>query len=259
MSDRPVALVSGASMGIGAAFAEALAARRYDVALVARSGPALDELAARLRVVHGVRAETFVADLADPAAVEATAAAVEAAFGRVDVLVNNAGFGAHGRFEGIEPHRVAGQIRVNIEALVALTQRFVPGMLARRSGGIINVASVAAFQPVPFLAVYAATKAFVLSFSEALAEEYRGRGVRVLALCPGATATNFFKTAGEGAQVGAARAPQSVVATALRAYDRGQAVAVDGSLNRFMSASPRFFPRRLIARIAGRMLRPAAG
>jgi short-subunit dehydrogenase len=259
MSDRPVALVSGASMGIGAAFAEALAARHYDVALVARSGPALDALAARLRAAHAVRAETFVADLADAAAVEATASAVEAAFGRVDLLVNNAGFGAHGRFENIEPHRTAGQVRVNIEALVALTHRLVSGMLARRSGGVINVASTAAFQPVPFLAVYAATKAFVLSFSEALAEEYRGRGVRVMALCPGATATNFFSIAGEGAQVGRARTPQQVVTTALRAYDRGDSVVVDGSRNRFMSASPRFFPRWLIARIAGRMFQPAAG
>jgi short-subunit dehydrogenase len=257
MSERPVALVSGASMGIGAAFAEALAARKYDVALVARSGPALEALATRLRAAHGVRVETFVADLENAVAVDGLADSVEAAFGRVDLLVNNAGFGAHGHFERIEPRRTAGQIRVNIEALVALTQRFAPGMLARSSGGVINVASTAAFQPVPFLAVYAATKAFVLSFSEALAEEYRGRGVRVLALCPGATATNFFVTAGEGAQVGRARTVQHVVATALRAYDRGASVVVDGPLNRFMSASPRFFPRGLIARIAGRMMQPA--
>jgi short-subunit dehydrogenase len=257
VSERPVALITGASMGIGEAFAGMLAARGYDLLLVARSGGELERIAARARAAHGVRAETLAADLADPAAVEDIAADAQARFGRVDLLVNNAGFGAHGRFEALEPERNRDQVRVNVEALVGLTNRFAPGMLARGSGGIINVASTAAFQPVPFMAVYGATKAFVLSFSEALGEEFRGRGVRVLALCPGATRTNFFKTAGGGAQAGRFRTSEQVVRTALRAYDRGASYVVDGSENRILAFSPRIAPRSVVARIAGRLMKPA--
>jgi short-subunit dehydrogenase len=168
----------------------------------------------------------------DRAAVEVAADTALERFARVDLLVNNAGFGAHGRFETLGAARDLGQVRLNVEALVALTDRLAPAMLARGSGGIINVASTAAFQPVPYMAVYGATKAFVLSFSEALAEEFRGRGVRVLALCPGATRTNFLKTAGEGAQVGGMRTSEQVVASALRAYDRGRSYVADGAANK---------------------------
>ena len=216
MSDRPVALITGASMGIGEAFAEALALRGYDLGLVARSGPALATIAERIRTVRGVRVETIVADLEDRNALERTGDEAQAQFGRVDLLINNAGFGAHGPFETLDPQRNLGQVRLNVEALVALTNRFAPAMLTRGTGGVINVASTAAFQPVPYMAVYGASKAFVLSFSEALAEEFRGRGVRVLALCPGATRTNFFSVAGDGAQVGRFRTSAQVVQTALR-------------------------------------------
>jgi len=245
-------------MGIGEAFADAFAARGYDLALVARSGAELERIAARIRVQHGARVETIVADLADPEAVERTADETQARLGRVDVLINNAGFGAHGRFESLGFARNTAQVRVNIEALVALTNRFAPEMLARRSGGIINVASTAAFQPVPYMAVYGGTKAFVLSFTEALAQEFKGRGVRVLALCPGATKTNFFKTAGEGAQFGGARSVAQVIRTAMRAYDRGDSLAVDGPLNRFVAFAPRLLPRVLIAGVAARMFKPKA-
>jgi short-subunit dehydrogenase len=255
VADRPVALITGASMGIGEAFADALAERGYDLALVARSGPALEAIAARLRAAHDVSAEPFVADLEDRAAVEAVSGAVEARFGHVDLLINNAGYGAHGPFETIGAERNAGEIRLNVEALVALTSRFAPAMLARGSGGIINLASTAAFQPVPYMAVYGATKAFVLSFSEALAEEFRGRGVRVLALCPGATRTNFFKTAGEGAQVGRFRTSEAVVRTGLRAYDRGRSFVIDGTANRLLAFSPRLAPRGLVARLAAQTMK----
>jgi len=244
-------------MGIGEAFADALASRGYDLALVARSGDALARIASRVRASSGGRAEVLVADLEDAAAVEAVARDIEERFGPVDLLVNNAGYGAHGRFETIAPHRHAGQIRLNVAALVALTNHFAPSMLARGSGGIINIASTAAFQPVPYMAVYGATKAFVLSFSEALAAEFRGRGVRVLAVCPGATSTNFFKTAGEGAQNGAFRTSSQVVRTALQAYDRGRSYVVDGPVNRLLAFGPRLFPRPLIARVAAAMMRPA--
>jgi short-subunit dehydrogenase len=257
MSERPVALVTGASMGLGAAFAEALSARGYDLMLVARSGAALEQIAGRIRAAQGARVEPFVADLEDRAAVERAADTALERFARVDLLVNNAGFGAHGRFETLGTGRNVGQVRLNVEALVALTDRLAPEMLARGSGGIINVASTAAFQPVPYMAVYGATKAFVLSFSEALAEEFRGRGVRVLALCPGATRTNFFKTAGERAQVGRMRTSEQVVATALRAYDRGRSYVVDGPANTLLAFSPRIAPRALVARIGGMLMRPA--
>jgi short-subunit dehydrogenase len=257
VSDRPVALITGASMGIGEAFAEALALRGYDLALVARSGPALAAIAARIGSGGDARIETFVADLADGAALERAADEVQARFGRVDLLINNAGAGAHGPFETIDPQRNLGQVRLNVEALVALTNRFAPAMLTRGSGGVINVASTAAFQPVPYMAVYGATKAFVLSFSEALAEEFRGRGVRVLALCPGATRTNFFNVAGEGAQVGRFRTPAQVVRTALRAYDRGATYVIDGLANRVLAFSPRLAPRAVVARIGGRLMKPA--
>jgi short-subunit dehydrogenase len=258
MSDRPVALITGASMGIGEAFAEALALRGYDLALVARSGPALQTIAERIGPGARVRVESIVADLEDRAALERAGDEAQALLGRVDLLINNAGFGAHGPFETIDPQRNLGQVRLNVEALVALTNRFAPAMLERGTGGIINVASTAAFQPVPYMAVYGATKAFVLSFSEALAEEFRGRGVRVLALCPGATRTNFFSVAGEGAQVGRFRTSAQVVQTALRAYDRGAAYVIDGAANRVMAFSPRLAPRALVARIGGRLMKPAA-
>jgi short-subunit dehydrogenase len=267
MSDRPVALITGASMGIGEAFAEALALRGYDLALVARSGPALQTIAERIGPGARVRVESIVADLEDlrlvarafeRSAVFQVGDEAQALLGRVDLLINNAGFGAHGPFETIDPQRNLGQVRLNVEALVALTNRFAPAMLERGTGGIINVASTAAFQPVPYMAVYGATKAFVLSFSEALAEEFRGRGVRVLALCPGATRTNFFSVAGEGAQVGRFRTSAQVVQTALRAYDRGAAYVIDGAANRVMAFSPRLAPRALVARIGGRLMKPAA-
>lgn len=256
MTDRPIALITGASMGIGEAFANALAARGYDLALVARSGPALERIAQRLRTERGVRVEPIVADLEDRTAVERAGNETEARLGRVDLLVNNAGYGAHGHFEALGPARNLGQVRLNIEALVALTDRFAPAMLERGRGGVINVASTAAFQPVPYMAVYGASKAFVLSFSEALAEEFRGRGVRVLALCPGATQTNFFNVAGENAQVGRFRTSEQVVETGLRAFDRGRSSVIDGTSNRLLAFSPRLAPRSLVARLAAQAMKP---
>ncbi len=250
-------MITGASMGIGEAFADALVARGYDVALVARSAPALEAIAQRLRT-RGARAEVIVADLTVAGEVESVSAQAEARFGRIDLLVNNAGLGAHGKFEAIDAAATLAQLRLNIEALVMLTHRLAPGMLARGSGGIINVASTAAFQPVPTMAVYGATKAFVLSFSEALAEEYRLRGVRVLALCPGATATNFFAVAGESASLGPRRSVEGVVQTALRAYDRRQTYVIDGLMNKILAFSPRLTPRPLIARVAGMLMRVPA-
>jgi uncharacterized protein len=251
---RPVAVVTGASTGIGAAFAEALASRGYDLLLVARNMSALEAVAARARE-RGVRAEAVVADLAEPGGAGHVVVAAES-FGEVDLLINNAGFGFHGPFDAEPLENAVAMLRVNVESLVVLTRGLAPAMLARRRGAIVNVASTAAFQPVPWMAVYGATKAFVLSFSEALSEEFRDRRVRVLALCPGATATNFSAIAGESAQFGRRRRPEQVVATALRALDAGRSgVVVDGAANRLMSALPRVAPRGLVTRVAGRVMR----
>jgi len=255
MSDRPVALVTGASMGIGEAFADALAARGHDLALAARSSDALERIAERLRAAHGVAIEIVPVDLSDVANVEPLVARTEARFGRIDLLVNNAGFGAHGRFATLDAARQLEMIRLNVESLVALAHRVLPGLLARRSGGIINVGSTAAFQPVPYMAVYGATKAFVLSFSEALHEEYRSHGVTVLALNPGQTSTNFFKVSGEDGRVGTARTSQQVVETGLRALARRRSYVIDGTQNRILAFSPRLIPRELIARISGQLLK----
>jgi short-subunit dehydrogenase len=249
-------LITGASAGIGLEFAKGLAERNYDLIVTARRRERLDELAARLRAEHGgMRVEVIVADLADPGAPEAIAAEVRRLEMNVDLLVNNAGFGTHGRFETLPPERERGEIAVNVAALVALTHAFLPGMLERGHGGVINVASTAAFQPVPYMAVYAATKAFVRSFSEALHEEVAARGVRVLALCPGPTATEFFDD-DVAAPRGPIRTVRDVVASGLRAYDAGKTVTIDGLNNQLLIALANLIPRSWATKIAGKIMRP---
>jgi short-subunit dehydrogenase len=251
---RPVALITGASAGIGYEFGLRLAQRGYDLILTARRSDRLDELAAKILALHGVRVEKIAADLSDAEAVPAIVAEVERLAMAVDLLVNNAGFGTHGRFETLVPERERDEVAVNVASLVTLTHAFLPGMLARRSGGVINVASTAAFQPVPYMAVYGATKAFVRSFSEALHEEVHKRGVKVLALCPGPTATEFFD---EVASVpGPMRTVRDVVTTALKAYDAGVPTVVDGISNKIMIAMSSLLPRRWVTRIGAYMMRP---
>ena len=251
----PTALVTGASSGIGEAFAHALAGRGQSLVLVARSEARLDALAADLTAKHRVRVDVIVADLADAGAVDAIVAELGSRGIVVDTLINNAGFGTHGELAALDARRERDEIMVNCYAPVALTRALLPGMIARKSGAVINVGSTASFQPVPYMATYGATKAFVLSFSEALAEEVRAHGVRVVALCPGQTETAFF-TEIEDARVGRARTAEQVVATALRALDRGTVVAVDGLSNYVLANSSRFAPRRLVARIAATIERP---
>jgi short-subunit dehydrogenase len=252
---RPIALVTGASAGIGVEFARQLAARGYDLVLVARRRDRLDALGAELTAAHadcGVR--VIAKDLAGPDAASEINWELTHENVAIDLLVNNAGFGYHGRFAREDSRDAAGQIAVNVNALVALTHAFLPGMIERGTGGVINVASTAAFQPVPNMAVYGATKAFVLSFSEALHEEVRGSGVRVLALCPGATATEFFGVAGETAALGPKRSVADVVQTGLYAFERDRAIAIDGPANVLLTASTRLAPRFLIRRVAGRLM-----
>lgn len=250
------ALVTGASSGLGAEFARQLAARGHDVVLVARSKDRLDALAADLRQRHGVRADVFAHDLAQPGAPERVVADLSTVGIAVDLLVNNAGFGTAGRFEEIPAGRDTDQLMVNVVSVVALTRLLVPAMLARGGGGVINVGSTAGFQPSPYFAAYSAAKTFVLNFSLALREEYRGRGLRVLALCPGPTRTAFFDTVGERAAIGARMMPaDAVVRAALRAFDRDRGYVVPGLGNSLGAhLSPRR-PRRLVAAIAKRVTR----
>src|SRR5580700_2093250 len=193
--NRPLALVTGASSGIGADLARELAKDGPDLVLSARTVPAMQALAAELES-YGATSVVIAGDLAKPGAAAELAGTLEARGLQIDVLVNNAGLGGVGRFDQMDPQRVSDMLMINVVALTELTRRLVPGMVARRRGRLLLVASTASFQPGPRMAVYSATKAYVLSLGEALAYELRGTGVTVTTLCPGATATPFFAIAG---------------------------------------------------------------
>jgi uncharacterized protein len=251
------ALITGASSGIGAAFARTLAAQGTHLILVARSEDRLRDLANALVSQHTIRADVLAADLSRPEAGQELFAATQHLALPVDILINNAGFGTYGPFDSLDAEREQQEIMLNVTAVVGLTHRFLPAMLARRSGAIINVASTAAFQPVPYMAVYGASKAFVLSFSEALWAEYRSKGIRVLALCPGPTSTDFFDVVGtEDAGLGSKETPEKVVQVALRALERGRPAVISGRQNALLANAVRFAPRGLVARMGAGMMRP---
>ena len=249
------ALITGASSGLGAEFARALARRGAGLILVARSEDKLRALADHLSAQHGVSVHVVTQDLSEEWAAREVVDAVEKLGLRVDILVNNAGFSAQGDFETIDPALSHGQVMLNVAAVVDLTAAFLPAMVARKSGAIVNVASLGSFLPLPTQAVYGATKAFVLSFSEALWDENRARGVRVLALCPGATDTGFFEAVGK--EITARKdSPQMVVRAALRALSRGDSYVVPGRSNYLVAnLLPRLLPRRELARRAGVVMR----
>src|SRR6516165_5089472 len=251
------ALITGASSGIGAAFARALAAQGAHLILVARSEAKLHDLATALAAQHAIRAEVLPCDLSRLAAGQELFAATQQRGLPVDLLVNNAGFATYGAFDGLDAEREQQEILLDVAAVVDLTHRFLPAMLARGSGAIINVASTAAFQPTPYMAVYGASKAFVLSFSEALWAEYRRKGIRVLALCPGPTGTDFFTVVGtEDASFGAKETPEKVVQVALRALQRGRPSVISGRMNWLQANSVRLAPRALVASMGARLMRP---
>lgn len=244
------ALVTGASTGIGAAFAEALAAEGTDLVVVARDVARLDALAARLGGAHGVGVAVLRADLTDATEVARVEEAVRAD-PRLDLVVNNAGFGTAGRFAELPVDGEEREIRLNVVALTRLTRAALPGMLERGRGAIVNVSSMAGFQPAPYNATYGATKAYVNSFSEALAEELRGSGVRVQALCPGFTRTEFQERAGIDVSSIPALAwmePSEVVAASLDGLRRGTVVVVPGLANRATTTLVGLLPRRLVTR-----------
>ena len=251
------ALITGASSGIGEELARIIAGNKHDLVLVARSGEKLQSLGGELSRTHGIQARTLAADLTDPTAPPRVFQALQEQGVSIDILVNNAGFGARGAFSDLDYAIEARMIQLNIAALTHLTRLFLPPMLERHSGRILNVASTAAYVPGPFMAVYYASKAFVLSFSEALAEELRGTGVTATALVPGPTRTNFAPTAGNADSTLFRTSPVMDARTVAQAgYDglmAGKRVAVAGASNKLTVLSTRLAPRATLARITRRL------
>ncbi|MFL6209588.1 MAG: SDR family NAD(P)-dependent oxidoreductase [Pyrinomonadaceae bacterium] len=250
-------LITGASSGIGAVFARRLAARGENVVLVARSAERLNALCNELGRAHGnIQAQAVALDLSEGNAPQRLLAETNERGLEIETLINNAGFGSMGEFAALDLQRELSMIDLNIKALVALTQLYLAPMRERKRGAIINVASTAAFQPVPYMATYAATKAFVLSFSEALWEENRARGIKIMALCPGVTETNFFDAAQmTHPPMRIAQTPEAVVDTALSALERGRSHVISGWVNYLQTEAERLLPRSVITRIAGSAIR----
>jgi short-subunit dehydrogenase len=260
MKGFKTALITGASSGIGEAFANALAGEGMDLILVARSEDRLRSLARQLAEVHSRRVEVVTVDLTHAGAAEKVRTAAEALKMPVDLLVNNAGFGTVGALEKIEAARERDEVLLNCVAVVDMTHAFLPGMLERGRGGIINVASLAAFQPLPYMSVYAATKAFVLSFTEGVRGEVRPRGIKVLCVCPGPVDTPFFEATGN--QKLRSTVPRAtmmtvdeVIAASLKAFKAGRGVVVPGVGNKLMASSTRFVPRDVLTAITARVMR----
>jgi short-subunit dehydrogenase len=254
------ALVTGASGGIGLDLAECFARDGYDLALAARSEGLLKQQSDRLAQKYGVKASPFAIDLGEWGAGHRLADAVRARGLSVDVLVNNAGYGTAGAFDGSKEAEQLGMIDLNVRALVELTHAFWPHMLASRRGGVLNVASTAAFQPGPLMAVYYASKAFVLSFSEALWREAQGTGVHVSCLCPGPTASKFRERAGTGrtrlSTLGTPVSSMSVAEAGYAAFQANQRVLITGGRNRFMARLVPYLPRRAVLELAHRIQSP---
>jgi hypothetical protein len=255
---QDIALVTGASSGIGAALARRLARDGRHLVLVARRADRLETLARELKEAHGIVAHVVPKDLTRPGAASELLEEIARRGLTVDWLVNNAGFGTVGRLDQVPVERELEEIRLNVEVLVELTGRCLPGMVARRRGVVMNVASVGGFAPGPYMATYAATKAFVLSFTEAIAAEMRGTGVQVLCVCPGFTRTEFQ----EQAEVDVSALPAFVWMSADQVADQavravgGGPVLVNGTMNSLMVGALRLVPRGVTTRLVAAFLRP---
>ena len=261
MASNQTALITGASAGLGYEFAHLFARDKYNLVLVARSGPKLVELAEQLRQQHGITVKTIPLDLGLPHASQTLFDETCRAGIHVDILVNNAGYGASGAFAEIPLEESYGQIQLNVIALTLLTKLYLQPMLERRSGKIMNVASTAAFQPGPMMAVYYATKAYVLSFTEAIAAELRNSGVSVTCFCPGATLTEFQKRAQtENTRLFKRLWPMDakpVAEQGYRALMDGKMLAIAGWRNWLVAESVRFAPRKVVTAISRWVAEPA--
>ncbi|MFD6175022.1 SDR family NAD(P)-dependent oxidoreductase [Streptomyces coeruleorubidus] len=254
---RQTVIVTGASSGLGAEFARQLARRGSDLVLVARRADRLKNLADELTRAHGVTVTVIARDLGLPDAGRTLRAELESRGIHATGLVNNAGFGTHDALADEDPDRLQSMIALNVSALVDLSRAYIGPLTSADTGFLINVASLLGFQPTPYMSVYGATKAFVLSFTESLWEESRDTGLRVLAVCPGATKTEFFDAAGsQSADYGTKRAaPADVVSTALDTLDRRSAPPSVITNGRPLALAGKILPRRLIVRFMGRMAR----
>ena len=253
------ALVTGASAGIGTALAEELARGGTNLVLTARRRERLEELAQKLVAAHKIQTKIFVADLAEADAPQKIFQFTSEQGIEVELLINNAGFGAYGEFHTVETRRLLEMVQVNCSAVVHLTRLYLPEMVARRRGDVLILASTASFQSVPYISTYAATKAFDLLFAEGLAEEMKPHGIRVCALCPGSTESEFADVAGQ-THIAATRAnretAEKVARTGLRALASGKSYVISGLGNYLGVLGQRLVPRRFVARIAARMFRP---
>jgi len=255
-SDSSTCLGTGASSGIGAAIARVLAAGGRGVTLTARRKDRLEELAQELSERHGVHADTVACDVSNTAARGRMVQTVEQRGRVVEILINNAGFGSAGRFQDLDPEDEIRMVRTNVEAVVDLCGRYVPEMIDRGGGGILNVASTAAFQPIPRQSTYAATKAFVLSFTEALHQDLRGTGVTATALCPGPTKTEFAEVAGIDENLmevpGLVYSAEQMARAGVSALERGRRTVVPGPTNRIGALAGRVSPRAVVLEVLDR-------
>ena len=251
------ALVTGASAGIGRAFAARLAAGGTHLVLTARRRERLEQLAHELRSKHSVQVETFPADLGQPSAPQQLFEFTAARRIAIELLINNAGFGAYGELPRIPLARLLEMVQVNVAAVVQLTHLFLRPMLERRRGDVLIVSSTAAFQAVPYITAYAATKAFDLLFAEGLAEEMRPHGIRVCCLCPGSTRTEFHDTARQPKRtMRRQETPDKVARVGLEALARGKSLVISGMGNRLGVEGQRLVPRRFVTRVAASLFRP---
>ena len=257
--NEKTALITGASSGIGYELAREFAADGYDLVLASRNEARLGEIAAELQQAYGIRVRVVPIDLEDSDGPRKLYDTLQDDSVQVDVLVNNAGFGTYGKFVDTSLEENLSIVQVNADALTHLTKLFLADMIVRGRGGILNVASTGAFQPGPWMAVYYATKAYVLSFSEAIAHELRDTGVHVTALCPGATLTGFQKRSGmEGSRIfrGKVMDAATVARIGYRQFKKKKRVVIPGRQNRWMAFAVRFGPRNLVTAVADKVLRP---
>jgi short-subunit dehydrogenase len=250
------ALITGASAGIGVAFAKELAFGGTKLVLTARRKDRLEALAQQLTATYKVQTEVFPADLADSNAPEKLFAFTQEKGIEIDLLINNAGFGQYGEFPSVEKQRLLDMVQVNCTAVVHLTRLYLPEMIARRRGDVLVLASTASFQAVPYISTYAATKAFDLLFAEGLAEEMRPYGIRVCALCPGSTESEFHAVSGQEKFKRKAETAEKVARTGLKALAAGKSYVISGLGNYLGAHGERLVPRRLVTKVAAGMFKP---